>query len=154
MKRTRRVITGLLVSFAALGLTVLLSAPAYAHCDGLDGPVVKAAQAGKATRGGLPEPSGETGSLLREIRSHTETGPSLSAGDLDADWQRAWSSGEEAAGGSAPTPDQNMIDEIGRAFGVESGLDAPVRTSDEILGDRDARYWPLDRRASRKEQHA
>jgi hypothetical protein len=44
--RIIRGITGIL--FAALGMTALLSAPAYAHCDGMDGPVVKAAQAALA----------------------------------------------------------------------------------------------------------
>jgi hypothetical protein len=45
-----------------------------------------------------------------------------------------------------------VVDEIGRAFGVEQPSDAPVRTSDEILRDRDRRYWQLERRAARKER--
>ncbi len=39
----------LFVSLAALGIAVVLSAPASAHCDGMDGPVVKAAQEALAT---------------------------------------------------------------------------------------------------------
>src|SRR5436189_37665 len=73
-----------------------------------------------------------------------------SAGDVDADWQRAESSGEEAAGGSVSTPGQDRVDEIGHALGVEQSSQAPLRTSGEILGDRDQRYWDLERRASRK----
>jgi uncharacterized protein DUF6335 len=34
-------------------------------------------------------------------------GPRLSGGDVDADWQRAESTGEEAVGGSVATPDQD-----------------------------------------------
>jgi hypothetical protein len=34
----------LFVLFAAIGMAVLYSVPAHAHCDGMDGPVVKAAQ--------------------------------------------------------------------------------------------------------------
>jgi hypothetical protein len=83
--------------------------------------------------------------------SHLETGPPLTGGDVDADWQRAWSSGEEAVGGSVATPDQDVVDEIGRALGVEQPAGAPVRTSGEILRDRDRRYWELDRRAAREE---
>lgn len=30
------------VLFAVIGMSVLYSAPAYAHCEGMDGPVVKA----------------------------------------------------------------------------------------------------------------
>ena len=61
----------------------------------------------------------------------------LTGGDLDADWQRAWDSGDEAVGGSTATPDQDIVDEIGRALGVEQESDAEVRTSREILGERD-----------------
>jgi hypothetical protein len=44
MKINRGIIRTSLALFASIGLTVLFSAPAYAHCDGMDGPVVKAAQ--------------------------------------------------------------------------------------------------------------
>ncbi len=96
------------------------------------------------------EDRGQTVGLLRDVIEHHETGPAASAGDVDADWQRAESSGEEAAGGSVSTPDQDRVDEIGHALGVEQPSQAPLRTSEEILGDRDQRYWDLERRASRK----
>lgn len=44
MRRNRGITRVLVVSFAVIGIAVLLSAPAFAHCDGTDGPVVKAAQ--------------------------------------------------------------------------------------------------------------
>lgn len=105
-----------------------------------------------ATRRGREgaEEQGRTIGLLREVLDHHETGPAVSAGDLDADWQRAQSSGEEAAGGSVSTPDQDVVDEIGHALGVEQPSTAPLRTSEEILKDRDRRYWELDRRAQQK----
>ena len=105
-----------------------------------------------ATRRGRegPEDQGRTVGLLREVLEHHETGPAASAGDLDADWQRAQSSGEEAAGGSVSTPDQDRVDEIGHALGVEQPAAAPLRTTEEILADRDRRYWELERRAQRK----
>ncbi len=65
----------------------------------------------------------------------------LTGGDVDADWQRAWDSGDEAVGGSTATPDQDIVDEIGRALGVEQESDAEVRTSHEILGERDRHRW-------------
>jgi hypothetical protein len=74
----------------------------------------------------------------------------VSAGDIDADWQRAESSGEEAAGGSVSTPDQDRVDDIGHALGVEQPAEAPLRSSEEILEERDRRYWDLERRAGRK----
>jgi hypothetical protein len=85
---------------------------------------------------------------LRELEANPETGPILTGGDIDADWERAASSGEEAVGGSVATPDQDVVDEIGRALGVSQPEEAQVRTSAEILRDRDRRYWDLERKAS------
>jgi hypothetical protein len=105
-----------------------------------------------ATRRGREgaEDKGRTVGLLREVLEHHETGPAATAGDLDADWQRAQSSGEEAAGGSVSTPDQDRVDDIGHALGVEQPSTAPLRTTEEILEERDQRYWELERRAQRK----
>jgi hypothetical protein len=76
-----------------------------------------------------------------EIAQHPETGPLLSGGDVDADWQRADDTGEEAVGGSVATPDQDVVDEIGEAVGVPRPPDAEVRASSEILDERDAKRW-------------
>ncbi len=105
-----------------------------------------------ATRRGKEgaEDQGRTVGLLREVLEHHETGPAASAGDLDADWQRAQSSGEEAVGGSVSTPDQDRVDEIGHALGVEQPSAAPLRSSGEMLEERDRRYWELERRAQDK----
>jgi hypothetical protein len=105
-----------------------------------------------ATRRGREgsEDRGQTIGLLRDLTEHHETGPAATGGDIDADWQRAQSSGEEAVGGSVSTPDQDIVDEIGHALGVEQPPAAPLRASEEILADRDQRYWDLERRANRK----
>jgi hypothetical protein len=65
----------------------------------------------------------------------------LTGGDLDADVTRAWDSGDEAVGGSTATPDQDIVDELGRALGVEQESDAEVWTAREILGERDRHRW-------------
>lgn len=95
--------------------------------------------------------AGQTVPLLGERLSHPETSPVLTGGDPDADWQGALSTGEEAVGGSVSTPDQDVVDELGRALGVEQLSDAEVRSSDEILRTRDRHYWHLERRAAEKE---
>jgi len=82
--------------------------------------------------------------------THTGVGPALSGGDVDADWQDAESTGEETVGGTVATPDQNVVDDIGRALGVEQGPSAPVMPTEDILHDRDRRRWELERRADRK----
>jgi uncharacterized protein DUF6335 len=95
-----------------------------------------------------PEPEMESLEALRELEAKREAGSILTGGDLDADWQRAASSGEEAVGGSVATPDQDVVDEIGEALGVPQARDAQVRTSGEILRERDRHYWDLERKAS------
>ena len=79
-------------------------------------------------------------------------GPRLSGGDVDADWSRADSTGEEAVGGSVATPDQDVVDEIGRALGVEQEPEAEVATSEEILRRRDRFRWHLERDAETRER--
>jgi hypothetical protein len=86
--------------------------------------------------------------LAEEVAAQSGTGPALTGGDLDADWTRAHISGEEAVGGAVATPDQDVVDELGRALGVEQASDAEVRTAEEILRDRDRRRWDLEREAA------
>ena len=65
----------------------------------------------------------------------------LTGGDVDADWQRAGDVGEEAVGGSVATPDQDRVDDLGRALGVPRAPDEEVRSSTEILEGRDRTRW-------------
>ena len=76
---------------------------------------------------------------LDELARYHDTSPVLAGGDLDADWQRAAASGEEAVGGTVSTPDQDRVDDLGKAVGVERSPDAPFRPSSEILDERDQR---------------
>ena len=69
------------------------------------------------------------------------TSPKLTGGDLDADWERADVVGEEAVGGSVATPDQDVVDDLTDAVGIPRAPDEPVRTSEEILEERDRHRW-------------
>ena len=102
---------------------------------------------------GVPAQPGASGADLERLIEHTDSSPRLTGGDVDADWERAAASGEEAVGGTVATPDQDVVDEIGRAVGVEQASTAPVTTSEEILRDRDERYWDLEWRAERHERN-
>lgn len=81
--------------------------------------------------------------LRHKLERHTSSSPALTAGDVDADWESADSSGDEAPGGDNPTPDQDVVDEIGRALGVEYDDDEELQGGDEIA-DRDRHRWELD----------
>jgi hypothetical protein len=80
--------------------------------------------------------------LKRELREHHSRTPQLSAGDLDADWARA-DIGEETVGGSAPTPDQDVVEELGEAVGLIYEDNEPLHTTEKVQ-ERDHRRWELD----------
>jgi Family of unknown function (DUF6335) len=81
---------------------------------------------------------------MREaIREHTETSPALTGGDVDADWQDAYAVGDEAPGGDNPTPDQDRVDDIGRALGVVYEDNEELKSADK-LEKRDRNRWELD----------
>jgi hypothetical protein len=51
--------------------------------------------------------------------------------------------GEETPGGSSPTPDQNGVDEIGRAYGLQEEDNGALRSAAEVLARRDRRRSEL-----------
>lgn len=63
----------------------------------------------------------------------------LRAGDPDDSGLANEYVGEEVPGGSTPTPDQNDVDEIGRAYGLQDEDGASLRSSEEVLARRDRR---------------
>ena len=58
-------------------------------------------------------------------------------GDPDVDPLQNEYAGEESPGATTPTPDQNLVDETGRAYGVEEEDSGTLHTSSEILEKRD-----------------
>jgi hypothetical protein len=89
---------------------------------------------------------------LPEMHVHDAPTSRLSGGDVDADSLNAWSAGDEAVGGSTATPDQDVVDELGEALGVPQAPDEEVRTSAEILAERDRNRWLLEREAELRER--
>ncbi len=77
------------------------------------------------------------------MSQYTDTSPELTGGDIDADWQEAAAVGDEAVGGTVATPDQNIVDELGSAVGLEMNEGSSLRTND-ILEERDDRRWELE----------
>ena len=91
---------------------------------------------GSAARTGRAE-------LRQARREHTESSPALTGGDVDADWEDAYAVGDEAPGGDNPTPDQDRVDDIGRALGIEYADNEELKGADKI-SDRDKHRWELD----------
>jgi hypothetical protein len=77
------------------------------------------------------------------LGQHHETSPAITAGDVDADWESAYASGDEAPGGDNPTPDQDIVDEIGTAVGVTYQDNEELKGADKVA-KRDKHRWELD----------
>jgi hypothetical protein len=90
---------------------------------------------GSAARSGRAE-------LAAERSRRRNLSPELAGGDVDADLESAYFTGEEAAGGDNPTPDQDVVDDIGRAVGVEF-QDNEELDADKVA-ERDKHRWELD----------
>jgi hypothetical protein len=81
--------------------------------------------------------------LSEKLHEHTETSPAITGGDIDADWQSAYSVGDEAPGGDNPTPDQDIVDDIGKALGVQYEDNEELK-GEKKISDRDKKRWELD----------
>jgi Family of unknown function (DUF6335) len=71
----------------------------------------------------------------------------VSGGDIDTNAEQAYAEGDEAVGGTVVTPDQDIVDDLGTAVGVEIG-DRELLHTDDILSRRDDRRWELDPQSS------
>jgi hypothetical protein len=67
----------------------------------------------------------------------------VTGGDPDVDIEDAYFTGEEAPGGDNPTPDQDIVDDIGKALGVEYADNEELKSSDKVV-ERDKHRWELD----------
>jgi hypothetical protein len=81
--------------------------------------------------------------MKESLSDHNEVSPEITAGDVDADWEDAYAVGDEAPGGDNPTPDQDRVDDIGKALGVEYEDNEELKASDKIA-KRDRKRWELD----------
>jgi hypothetical protein len=79
-----------------------------------------------------------------------EPNSTLSGGDVDAA-RTGTDAGEETVGGSAPTPDQDVVEELGAAAGVTYKDNEPLWFGDKVA-DRDAHRWELNPASSEEYQ--
>ena len=83
--------------------------------------------------------------LEQELAEYHSVSPVLTSGDIGADWQDAEASGAETPGGHMSTPDQDNVDEIARAVGMELQDNQELHTHEEIFAKRDQERWELNR---------
>ena len=68
---------------------------------------------------------------------------SVTGGDPDVDIDDAYFTGEEAPGGDNPTPDQDIVEDIGKALGVTYNDNEELKGADKLV-ERDKHRWELD----------
>jgi hypothetical protein len=76
------------------------------------------------------------GALRRRVEIPRED-ETLRAGDPDDHALANEYVGEETPGGTASTPDQNNVDDIGRAYGLQEEDNGTLRSGAEVLARRD-----------------
>jgi hypothetical protein len=91
----------------------------------------------------IPDVSAGSRKLAERLKNDPLADPVVTGGDLDAQIESAQFSGDESAVSSMPTPDQNDVDNIGRAMGVTYQDDEELKVG-EKEESRDRNRWELD----------
>ncbi len=81
----------------------------------------------------------ETAQKIREHHGMDD----VTGGDPDVDIEDAYFAGEEAPGGDNPTPDQDIVEDIGKALGVTYEDTEELKGADKDT-ERDKHRWELD----------
>ncbi|HEY9643456.1 MAG TPA: DUF6335 family protein [Coleofasciculaceae cyanobacterium] len=91
------------------------------------------------------QPSDRTGRGFSQSQTHMLDEPSspLIGGDEESNYDDTDAVGEEAVGGTVSTPDQDIVDDLAAAAGVEIDDRTDLRIRN-MLEERDDRRWELD----------
>ncbi|MEG3865843.1 MULTISPECIES: DUF6335 family protein [unclassified Microcoleus] len=80
---------------------------------------------------------------LQDSSSEYSSTSQIGGEDGDPAAEQESATGEQSVGGTAPTPDLDMVDELGAAAGIEMPDGAILHTTD-MLEHRDESRWELD----------
>ena len=81
--------------------------------------------------------------VAQSLQKHKGMATTITGGDVDVDVEDAYFTGDEAPGGDNPTPDQDVVDDIGKALGVEYQDNEELKAADKVT-ERDRKRWELD----------
>jgi hypothetical protein len=81
--------------------------------------------------------------IERRRIEHGGMSSSITGGDVDVNVEDAYFTGDEAPGGDNPSPDLEVVDDIGKALGVQYGDSEELRGSDKVT-ERDKHRWEMD----------
>ena len=91
----------------------------------------------------IPDVSAGSRKLAERLRDDSLADPTITGGDVDAQWEGAQFSGDESPVSSMPTPEQNDVDNLGRAMGVTYNDNEELKAGEKERS-RDKKRWELD----------
>ncbi len=91
----------------------------------------------------VPDISAGAAKLAHRLQNDPLADPTITGGDVDAQWESAQFSGDESAVSSMTTPDQNVVDDIGQAMGVTYSDNEELKVGEKERS-RDRHRWELD----------
>jgi hypothetical protein len=91
---------------------------------------------GTAARSGRAE-------MAQHARDHRGMSSDITGGDVDVDVEDAYFTGDEAPGGDNPSPDLEVVDDIGKALGVQYDDAEELKSGDKLV-ERDKHRWEMD----------
>jgi hypothetical protein len=91
---------------------------------------------GSAARSGRAE-------MAQSARDHRGMSSDITGGDVDVDVEDAYFTGDEAPGGDNPSPDLEVVDDIGKALGVQYDDAEELKSGDKLV-ERDKHRWEMD----------
>jgi hypothetical protein len=91
---------------------------------------------GSAARSGRAE-------MAQSAREHRGMSSDITGGDVDVDVEDAYFTGDEAPGGDNPSPDLEVVDDIGKALGVRYEDDEELKGAEKVEA-RDKHRWEMD----------
>jgi hypothetical protein len=91
---------------------------------------------GTAARSGRAE-------LERRMKNDSSLTPDIAVGDVDVDLEDAYFTGDETPGGDNPSPDMDVVEDIGKALGLQYEDNEELKSGDK-LEQRDKHRWELD----------
>lgn len=85
--------------------------------------------------------------VLEQKSDRVASGDDTTGGDMYSNQEQAKVVGEEAVGGTTPTPDQNVAEDLAASMGIEIRDRKPLEIHD-MMHRRDDQRWELDPQSS------
>lgn len=91
----------------------------------------------------IPDIRAGSEKLANRLRNDPGADPTVTGGDVDAQWESAQFSGDESPVSSMSTPEHNQVDAMGAAMGVTYADDETLKIGEKERS-RDKNRWELD----------